>query len=157
MPTPPVFERRQPLRFVWRMDADGHFTIESEDFIRLAGERTANTRLQEAASAYERDRDVAYSELETERQENLQLRNALDEWRRNLENVRTALEEERGANAQLREAAERAKRLLTTLGQQKSALQARHQELTIELGRTRESLAELDRLRRDRRELNRES
>ncbi len=34
-------ERRQPLRFVWQMDTEGHFTIDSDDFIRLAGQRTA--------------------------------------------------------------------------------------------------------------------
>ena len=34
-------ERRQPLRFVWQMDAEGRFTTESEDFIRLTGPRTA--------------------------------------------------------------------------------------------------------------------
>ena len=46
---PPVSampERRQPLRFVWQMDADGHFTVESEDFIRLAGPRTAEALSQ---------------------------------------------------------------------------------------------------------------
>jgi PAS domain S-box-containing protein len=40
-PVSAIPERRQPLRFVWQMDADGHFTVESEDFIRLAGPRTA--------------------------------------------------------------------------------------------------------------------
>jgi PAS domain S-box-containing protein len=43
--TAPVYpampERRQPLRFVWKMDAESRFTIESEDFIRLTGQRTA--------------------------------------------------------------------------------------------------------------------
>ena len=34
-------ERRQPLRFVWQMDGEGRFTMESEDFIRLTGPRTA--------------------------------------------------------------------------------------------------------------------
>lgn len=38
---PVLPERRQPLRFVWQMDAEGRFTIESEDFIRLTGPRTA--------------------------------------------------------------------------------------------------------------------
>ena len=38
---PAIPERRQPLRFVWQMDAQGRFTIDSEDFIRLAGQRTA--------------------------------------------------------------------------------------------------------------------
>jgi PAS domain S-box-containing protein len=36
-----VPDRRQPLRFVWQMDAEGHFTIESGDFVRLTGPRTA--------------------------------------------------------------------------------------------------------------------
>jgi signal transduction histidine kinase len=35
-------ERRFPLRFVWQMDAAGHFQIESGDFIRLTGARTAH-------------------------------------------------------------------------------------------------------------------
>jgi PAS domain S-box-containing protein len=35
-------ERRYPLRFVWQMDAHGRFTIESDDFIRLTGARTAD-------------------------------------------------------------------------------------------------------------------
>ena len=34
-------ERRHPLRFVWQMDAAGSFDIESGDFVRLAGPRTA--------------------------------------------------------------------------------------------------------------------
>jgi PAS domain S-box-containing protein len=34
-------ERRHPLRFVWRMDAGGRFNIESGDFVRLTGQRTA--------------------------------------------------------------------------------------------------------------------
>jgi PAS domain S-box-containing protein len=34
-------ERRQPLRFVWQMDGESRFTIDSEDFIRLTGARTA--------------------------------------------------------------------------------------------------------------------
>jgi PAS domain S-box-containing protein len=38
---PPLPERRHPLRFVWKMDAEGRFTIESGDFVRLAGQRTA--------------------------------------------------------------------------------------------------------------------
>jgi len=40
-PDPDMPERRQPLRFVWQMDTEGRFTIESEDFIRLTGPRTA--------------------------------------------------------------------------------------------------------------------
>jgi PAS domain S-box-containing protein len=35
-------ERRHPLRFVWRMDTSGRFSIESGDFIRLTGRRTAD-------------------------------------------------------------------------------------------------------------------
>jgi PAS domain S-box-containing protein len=38
---PAMPERRQPLRFVWQMDASGRFTIESGDFVRLTGTRTA--------------------------------------------------------------------------------------------------------------------
>jgi signal transduction histidine kinase len=34
-------ERRHPLRFVWDMDADGHFTIASEEFLQLIGARSA--------------------------------------------------------------------------------------------------------------------
>jgi signal transduction histidine kinase len=29
--------RRQPLRFVWQIDADGHFTLDSEEFATLTG------------------------------------------------------------------------------------------------------------------------
>ena len=32
-------ERRHPLRFVWDMDADGRFTIASEEFLQLIGAR----------------------------------------------------------------------------------------------------------------------
>jgi PAS domain S-box-containing protein len=38
-PVPQIF--RHPLRFVWQMDADGHFSIDSEEFIRLIGARAA--------------------------------------------------------------------------------------------------------------------
>ena len=34
-------ERRQPLRFVWQLDADGRFTLSSDEFIELIGPRTA--------------------------------------------------------------------------------------------------------------------
>jgi signal transduction histidine kinase len=34
-------QRRHPLRFVWDMDADGHFTIASEEFLQLIGARSA--------------------------------------------------------------------------------------------------------------------
>jgi signal transduction histidine kinase len=33
-------ERRHPLRFVWQMDADGRFVVESDEFIALVGART---------------------------------------------------------------------------------------------------------------------
>src|SRR5947209_810771 len=33
--------RRHPLRFMWRMDGDGRFSIESDEFARLMGPRTA--------------------------------------------------------------------------------------------------------------------
>jgi PAS domain S-box-containing protein len=40
--TPPANmpERRQPMRFVWKMDTESHFTVESDDFVRLTGPRT---------------------------------------------------------------------------------------------------------------------
>jgi signal transduction histidine kinase len=34
-------ERRHPLRFVWDMDADGRFTIASDEFLQLTGARAA--------------------------------------------------------------------------------------------------------------------
>ena len=34
-------ERRHPLRFLWQMDADGRFSLGSDEFIRLIGTRTA--------------------------------------------------------------------------------------------------------------------
>ena len=33
-------ERRHPLRFVWQIDAQGKFTLDSEDFLALTGSRT---------------------------------------------------------------------------------------------------------------------
>jgi PAS domain S-box-containing protein len=33
--------RRLPFRFVWHMDADGHFTVESREFVALMGPATA--------------------------------------------------------------------------------------------------------------------
>jgi signal transduction histidine kinase len=39
-PYRPVAERRHPLRFVWQMDADGHFAVGSDEFIELIGPRT---------------------------------------------------------------------------------------------------------------------
>ena len=38
-------ERRRPLRFVWQMDADGCFTLTSDDFLTLIGSRTAAAAL----------------------------------------------------------------------------------------------------------------
>lgn len=35
-----VAERRHPLRFVWQMDADGHFMVGSDEFVELVGPRT---------------------------------------------------------------------------------------------------------------------
>jgi signal transduction histidine kinase len=40
-PALPAQDRRYPLRFVWQMDSDGRFTIDSDEFIALAGPRTA--------------------------------------------------------------------------------------------------------------------
>jgi signal transduction histidine kinase len=40
-PTGPSPERRHPLRFVWDMDADGRFTVASDEFIQLLGSRAA--------------------------------------------------------------------------------------------------------------------
>jgi PAS domain S-box-containing protein len=37
----PPPERRYPLRFVWTMDADEHFTLSARDFIERAGPRTS--------------------------------------------------------------------------------------------------------------------
>jgi PAS domain S-box-containing protein len=39
-PTAPR-ERRYPLRFVWKMDEDGRFTLDSDEFIALIGPRAA--------------------------------------------------------------------------------------------------------------------
>jgi PAS domain S-box-containing protein len=38
---PPPQPRRNPLRFVWQMDADGRFSLGSDEFTRLIGARTA--------------------------------------------------------------------------------------------------------------------
>jgi hypothetical protein len=35
-------ERRHPLRFLWETDAENRFTINSDEFVALAGPRTAN-------------------------------------------------------------------------------------------------------------------
>jgi len=40
---PVAAERRHPLRFVWQIDAEGHFTLDSEEFTALAGPQTATT------------------------------------------------------------------------------------------------------------------
>jgi PAS domain S-box-containing protein len=37
---PPAPERHKPLRFVWQMDADGHFNIDSAEFTALIGRET---------------------------------------------------------------------------------------------------------------------
>ena len=34
-------ERRHPLRIVWQLDEDSRFTVGSDEFIALAGARTA--------------------------------------------------------------------------------------------------------------------
>ena len=41
-PSPPPSERRQPLRFVWQVDADGRFSIDSDEFIGLIGPLAAS-------------------------------------------------------------------------------------------------------------------
>ena len=35
-----AMQRRQPLRFVWQMDADGRFAVGSDEFVALVGPRT---------------------------------------------------------------------------------------------------------------------
>jgi len=40
-PAPARPHVRQPLRFVWQMDADGHFTLGSDEFSKALGPRTA--------------------------------------------------------------------------------------------------------------------
>ena len=39
--TAPGHERRNPLRFTWQMDAEGRFSLGSDEFTRLIGARTA--------------------------------------------------------------------------------------------------------------------
>ena len=39
--TSPPNPRRQPLRFMWQMDADGRFSLGSDEFTRLIGAHTA--------------------------------------------------------------------------------------------------------------------
>jgi PAS domain S-box-containing protein len=41
LPEPAPVPRRQPLRFMWQIDADGRFSLGSSEFIRLIGARTA--------------------------------------------------------------------------------------------------------------------
>ena len=38
----PTIERRQPLRFVWQLDAENHFTLGTPEFVTLLGPRTAS-------------------------------------------------------------------------------------------------------------------
>ncbi len=40
-PAPPARDARQPLRFMWQMDAEGRFQLGSDDFTRLIGMETA--------------------------------------------------------------------------------------------------------------------
>src|SRR5207302_3005415 len=37
---PASSERRHPLRFVWQMDVEDRFTLDSEEFVALIGPRT---------------------------------------------------------------------------------------------------------------------
>ena len=37
----PLAERRHPMRFVWHLDADGHFEIASDEFVQLVGPENA--------------------------------------------------------------------------------------------------------------------
>jgi PAS domain S-box-containing protein len=41
VPSPAAGQRRPPLRFVWQMDADNRFTIDSQEFIDAIGPRSA--------------------------------------------------------------------------------------------------------------------
>jgi PAS domain S-box-containing protein len=41
LPALPFFERRHPLRFVWQIDAEGRFTLGSDEFVAIAGPSTA--------------------------------------------------------------------------------------------------------------------
>ncbi len=40
-PASPPADRRQPLRFVWQLDAEGRYIIDSDEFIAMIGPRTA--------------------------------------------------------------------------------------------------------------------
>jgi PAS domain S-box-containing protein len=42
---PALPDRRQPLRFIWQMDADGRFTLGSDEFSKAVGPRTATALL----------------------------------------------------------------------------------------------------------------
>lgn len=56
----PPSPSHDPLRFVWQIDADGRFALTSDDFVRLAGHRTAavqGRRWREVATALELDPD----------------------------------------------------------------------------------------------------
>ena len=44
-------ERRHPLRFVWQIDADGRFTLDSEEFAALTGAHAALGRTWDEISA----------------------------------------------------------------------------------------------------------
>lgn len=53
-------ERRIPLRFMWQMDAEGHFSLGSDEFTRLIGSRTAagfGRRWSEIVAAFDLDPD----------------------------------------------------------------------------------------------------
>jgi signal transduction histidine kinase len=55
----PLVERRHPLRFVWHLDADGHFAIASDEFIQLIGPENARVGggWSEVAAALQLDPD----------------------------------------------------------------------------------------------------
>ena len=55
-----ALEQRQPLRFVWQMDADGRFAIGSDEFIAMVGPRTiaaCGRRWREIAAELKLDPD----------------------------------------------------------------------------------------------------
>jgi signal transduction histidine kinase len=58
----PAGKRRQPLRFVWQIDADGRFSLDSDEFAALTGAQAVLGRSWEAISASLRldpDRQIA--------------------------------------------------------------------------------------------------
>ena len=55
-PAPLPAERRHPLRFVWQMDEDGRFTLDSDEFVALIGPRTGRD-----GPALARDRSHAWA------------------------------------------------------------------------------------------------